>query len=392
MRSTLFEWNGLAIRSYGTLFLASALVSVGLLVLLLRRRHQDLSPAIDLTLLMILGYTLGAHALYALLDRSFGFLEWFSPKRLISGFWGGQIAFALLAAPYLWASRVPLRPLADALAVTWAAISVLHKLGCFLAGCCYGAPSTAPWAVVFPPESLCGLPGQPIHPTQLYDAGSALALAILLSILYLRRAGEGRLLLWWGVLYALTKFASEWSRGDGRFPAAGPVTAAMLAEIAAGVGALAILFLPAHWDRVVGAQERRAAAKAAPTGGLTRGSAFGRGFLKYVIVVVLSMAVAVALDWPPAFYAAYFSWYLALSLISAVGPFRIRLVDARGARPGIFRIWVHGVAEGVGALSVLGLFRPLLDPRSRSLGEAAAGLFRVRASAPASTSSSNPTP
>ena len=81
--------------------------------------------------------------------------------------------------------------------------------------------------------------------------------------------------------------------------------------------------------------------------------------------------------------------HLLLSLISSVAPFPVRLVDARGNRAGLVRVWVHAVAEGVGALSVFGLFRPLFDRHARSLGDAASGLFRIR---PPTGSSPGPAP
>src|SRR2546429_7300938 len=67
----------------------------------------------------------------------------------------------------------------------------IGRLGCFLAGCCYGRPSELPWAVVFPE---LGPPAR--HPLQLYSAACDLGLVLLLS----RRAAAGavarRALVW----------------------------------------------------------------------------------------------------------------------------------------------------------------------------------------------------
>src|SRR5581483_901492 len=49
------------------------------------------------------------------------------------------------------------------------------RIGCFLGGCCYGAPTTLPWGVVFPEV---GLPAR--HPLQLYSAVADFALLIAL--------------------------------------------------------------------------------------------------------------------------------------------------------------------------------------------------------------------
>jgi phosphatidylglycerol:prolipoprotein diacylglycerol transferase len=48
------------------------------------------------------------------------------------------------------------------------------RLGCFLAGCCYGSPTDLPWGVVFPD---LGPPAR--HPVQLYSVLGDLALVPL---------------------------------------------------------------------------------------------------------------------------------------------------------------------------------------------------------------------
>lgn len=380
MQRTLGEWNGIAIQSYGTLYLISFLASLGLLVFLLRRRAQNLAPAVDLTLLMLLAYTLGAHVLYALLDRTYGFREWFTVDRLKSGFWGGQLVFAIAAGPYLLVSRVPLRHLGDALAVTWAAATVFHKTGCFLSGCCQGLPSDMPWAVSFP--AVWGPPGEAVHPTQLYDAGAALILGLGLWVAFLRRAAEGRLMLWWGGFYALAKFASEWFRGDAGFPIVGRFRLAMVPEVAVAAVCLALWARPAPWDRLVERHAARAERAKVPDGTLGRGASFGRGLLRYVLALVLAALVEGFLGWTPAFFVAYFCFYLMLSLFGSLANRGVRLVDAQARRPGVFRMWLHALIEAIAPLTLIALLRPLLDRHGRGMGDAAAGLFRVRQAQP----------
>ena len=133
--------NGqLAATAAGTLIGAL----VGLLAILLLARRQNQAPAIDLTILMVVSYSLGARVLYAIVGGEWTFFTEFSLEKLQSGLWGGQVVFALFAGVYLAVSRASVRHLSDALAVTWAGGTVVHKTGCFLAGCCYGAPTAVP--------------------------------------------------------------------------------------------------------------------------------------------------------------------------------------------------------------------------------------------------------
>jgi len=60
----------------------------------------------------------------------------------------------------------------------------IGRLGCFLNGCCYGEPGSAPWCVIFPSDSTPGsIYGDiPIHPSQLY----AFSLGLILSVLLMK--------------------------------------------------------------------------------------------------------------------------------------------------------------------------------------------------------------
>jgi phosphatidylglycerol:prolipoprotein diacylglycerol transferase len=51
---------------------------------------------------------------------------------------------------YVWYHRLPMRHYLDVLAIGLTAALVFGRVGCFLNGCCYGRPSTVPWAVQFP--------------------------------------------------------------------------------------------------------------------------------------------------------------------------------------------------------------------------------------------------
>ncbi len=90
----------------------------------------------------------------------------------------------------------------------------IGRLGCFMAGCCYGKASSLPIAVHFP-HSISGLsPEIAVIPTQLFEATGNLAIAIYLFIKY-RKMDEGSgALKEYLVLYALLRFFLEYLRGD----------------------------------------------------------------------------------------------------------------------------------------------------------------------------------
>jgi len=80
----------------------------------------------------------------------------------------GLVAGVGLAARVL---RVPLVPLLDVFAPAALLALGIGRVGCFLAGCCAGAPTLAPWGVVLPMAGAL-----PRHPLQLYSAAVDLGL------------------------------------------------------------------------------------------------------------------------------------------------------------------------------------------------------------------------
>jgi len=112
--------------------------------------------------------------------------------------------------------RLPAFATLDLFAPSLAVGILFGRLGCFCAGCCYGAPCSLPWAVTFTnPQSLAQL-NVPLHPTQLYAAaGSAITLAVLLYLKN-RKTFHGELALVWVMLYSGFRLFEELFRGGVR--------------------------------------------------------------------------------------------------------------------------------------------------------------------------------
>ena len=88
---------------------------------------------------------------------------------------GGVAAVAVVALVASRGSPRRFADLADTVAPAGIAALGIGRVGCFLAGCCWGRPTGVPWGVVFPE---LGPPAR--HPLQLYSAALDLSLAGLL--------------------------------------------------------------------------------------------------------------------------------------------------------------------------------------------------------------------
>jgi phosphatidylglycerol:prolipoprotein diacylglycerol transferase len=154
----------------------------------------------DLGIWIIISALVGAKLLLLIVDYR-QFLD--NPGSLMdllrSGgvFYGGLIAAVTVALFYIWRHRMPMWTTTDVFAPGIALGHVVGRLGCLLAGCCFGRQTTVPWAISFhDPQAfaVAGTPlGVPLHPTQLYEAGAeALILVFLLAFERRGRQFPGR--------------------------------------------------------------------------------------------------------------------------------------------------------------------------------------------------------
>ena len=98
----------------------------------------------------------------------------------------GSILGVLITVPfYLRRHKVAVLPFFDVMAVYAPLLQSIARIGCFSAGCCYGLPSTAHWAVTFTNAHSIAPTNIPLHPTQLYI--SIMSLVMFLIMLALER-------------------------------------------------------------------------------------------------------------------------------------------------------------------------------------------------------------
>ena len=224
MHPVLFEAGGLTIYSYGVLLAAAYLLGLQFALIRARRRGLDPQRVMDLGIWIIVSALIGAKLLLLIVN-----FEQFAanPRDLLglarSGgvFYGGLIAAVAVALVYLRRHKMPLWTTTDVFAPGIALGHVVGRLGCLLAGCCFGRPTAVPWAITFTdPAAMAnvGTPlGVPLHPTQLYEAGAeALILAFLLVFERRGRPFPGRTFWSYMLLYGLSRFIVEMYRGDSR--------------------------------------------------------------------------------------------------------------------------------------------------------------------------------
>jgi phosphatidylglycerol:prolipoprotein diacylglycerol transferase len=214
----------ITVYTYGVLLAAAYLLGLKYAMVRARARGLDSVRVLDLGIYIIISALLGAKLL--LLVTDFGTFR-ADPAQLLtlarSGgvFYGGLILAVVVALWYIQRSGLPLWTTCDVFAPGIALGHVVGRFGCFFAGCCYGKPTTVPWAITFSDPFAAANVGTPLgvhlHPTQLYEAGAEfLILAALVATERKGRPFAGRTFWLYILLYAVSRFIIEFFRGDER--------------------------------------------------------------------------------------------------------------------------------------------------------------------------------
>lgn len=171
----------------------------------------------DLGLWLLIGALAGARALYVVSywRESFAGRPLWEIFNIRGGgvvFYGGFIGASLACICYVRLKKLPLWKIADILAPSVALGHAIGRIGCLMNGCCYGCPTTVPWAIHFPGDHPTH--GQNVHPTQIYESALNFGLYGALEWLFRRRRFDGQVFAAYLVCYAVLRAFVEIFRGD----------------------------------------------------------------------------------------------------------------------------------------------------------------------------------
>ncbi len=257
MHPIFVELGPLTIRWYGVCVALGFLAAFALFRRRAKRAGLGADLATNLLLLLFGAGLIGARAWYVARYWREEFVD--NPREIFMLQHGGLVFlggfFAAMAALWVWSrmKRIPLAPVADALAPCLALGQVFGRVGCFMNGCCYGRVSDAPWAIA--PNAPPAVAGIPRHPTQLYEALGLLDLTLALIFMQRFQRYPGQIAWSYALLYAILRFSVEFFRGDvphdlvGRFTSA--QAACALLFFIAWIGSARGAFLAAKRRRTV---------------------------------------------------------------------------------------------------------------------------------------------
>jgi len=216
----LFSIGPVTLHTYG-LFVAIGFF-VGLMITARLAKSEGISPqqVMDMGFIIILSAIIGSRVMYVLMNASYYRHAPLDMLKIWEGglvFSGGVIGVVLTMVWYIKRNGLPLGKIADLWAPAIAIGQGIGRIGCFMAGCCYGKPTDLIWGVTFThSHSLASPLNVPLHPTQIYSSISGFIIFLVVLLLYLRKKFQGQVFLWFLILHSTARLATERFRGDDR--------------------------------------------------------------------------------------------------------------------------------------------------------------------------------
>ena len=286
MHPELFRipFTTLTVKSYGLMMVIGFLIAVYVIRRLSRNITPDPQMITNASLYSLIAGVVGARLFFVIHyfdlfknDLSRVFAIWQGGLELL----GGVIGAIGVLILYMRYHKLPVRQYLDILAIGLMLALGFGRIGCFLRGCCFGRPTTLPWAVCFPynsdaynsqvfadekrnrAEPQIKLPDDffemvekngrlfsqlkpfdrltdqqrqqvttgpyrclPVHPTQLYSSADAAIIGLVLYLFWKRAqtwaAGKffrrpGSTFAMMFILYSIARFFEEFLRDENPF-------------------------------------------------------------------------------------------------------------------------------------------------------------------------------
>lgn len=207
MKYILFSIGSFHVYGYGFMIALGVLAALGMGMYRAKKHGLDPDLIFNLTFICVIGGFLGAKLLFIITELPDLLKSENLLRDLSNGFvvYGGIIGGILVAWLYCRYKKMNFLKYFDVAMPSVALAQGFGRIGCFLAGCCYGKAYRPPIGMVFG-ESPFAPNDVAVIPTQLISSAGDFLIAGLLVLLARKKRRDG----WIGCLYLLLY-------GSGRF-------------------------------------------------------------------------------------------------------------------------------------------------------------------------------
>ena len=216
MHNEILKIGSLTITGYGLMIAIGLLAAIFLADYRAKKKGLNDDAVWTIAILVASIGFIGAKLLFVIVEFDM-FLE--DPMAVLGsqGFvvYGGIIVGALTGYIYTKVKKIDFLTYLDLVIPSVSVAQGFGRIGCFLAGCCYGRETTTALGVVFPEGSLAPA-GISLLPTQIYSSVGNFIIAGILIWYSTKTKVKGNVGAMYMLLYGIGRFAVEILRNDSR--------------------------------------------------------------------------------------------------------------------------------------------------------------------------------
>lgn len=220
MHPILFQLGFFKIYTYG-LCIAIGLVLSAYLFIKKASKFYNYSEHFleNFVLYTFISGIVGGRTLYIILNFKYFYENPIDILKIWNGglvFLGGFILAFLFVIFWTKKHKINFFGITDILAPYLALGHFFGRIGCFMAGCCYGKPTDFFCGVVFHDKHSLAPLNVKIHPSQLYESFSNLLLFFVLLFTLKHRKFVGQIFSYYLIFYSFIRYFIEFTRSDAR--------------------------------------------------------------------------------------------------------------------------------------------------------------------------------
>lgn len=219
MRPILFSIGNLNFYSYGLMIAIGVLAAFWVMQRRAPKYGLDKDKGFNLGVCCALCGILGAKLLYIIVELPAFIANPALWKNVGEGFvvYGGIIGGIAGGLIYCRIKKLRFVKYFDLFMPSIALAQGFGRLGCFMAGCCYGKETTGWFHIIFPGAEACQAPaGVPLIPTQLISSGANFLHFFILLWFAKKVKKDGQVGGMYLILYSIGRFLIEGLRNDPR--------------------------------------------------------------------------------------------------------------------------------------------------------------------------------
>lgn len=216
MYNDILKIGPLSIHGYGLMIGIGVIVALVVAAKRAKKRGLDTDFVYGLGLITLVFGFIGAKLLYCIVEIE-AFLN--EPMRVLSGsgfvLYGGIIGGILAAMVYCKYKKVNFFEYFDLAVPSVAIAQGFGRIGCFLAGCCYGRETDSCIGIMFHNSSIAPN-GIKLIPTQVFSSAGNFLIALVLLLYARKNRKTGKVGALYLILYSVGRFIIEFFRNDYR--------------------------------------------------------------------------------------------------------------------------------------------------------------------------------